>query len=276
MTSVSLWKRSLAVLAAIAALALVPAAHAQDEAPTDAPAAEVPAEDAPAETAPEEEAPAPEATEGSVPLDRIAELIALPPGAQLGREADENLENPGRGVFGDESVAKQILGEKPRFIYYPKGADPMIIPWVRDAIVAAEKFADAEKAIAAGQLETARDLLKEIATKFPDTAEAKKAPDLVAQLDRRIQDINNPPEGGVTTIARPDDTGAELPKDVRERTNGVVFSANPRVLVFDFILAEGDRVPRYPGIRVKKITESEVIYEFQGKDFPVPVDGRLQ
>jgi hypothetical protein len=272
MTPVSLWKRSLAVLAALAALALVPAAHAQDETAAEAPPA---TEDAFAADA--AEAPPAEAGDGSLPLDRIAELIALPPGAQLGREADEDINNPGRGLFGDENVAKQILGEKPRFIYYPKGADPMIIPWVRDAIVAAEKFADAEKAIAAGQLEAARDLLKEIVSKYPDTAEGKKAPDLIASVERRIAAINDPrPGGGTEFLPPPTSEGAELPKDVRERTNGIIFSANPRVLVFDFILAEGDRVPRYPGIRVKKITEAEVVYEFQGQDFPVPVDGRLQ
>jgi SH3-like domain-containing protein len=53
----------------------------------------------------------------------------------------------------------------------------------------------------------------------------------------------------------------------------VLLTGRPVVIVGNDFLSVGDSVPRFASVKVQSITESEVIYVYQNKEFPVEVIG---
>lgn len=258
-------KHLLAPLAAL--LLLAGAVPAQD--------AEAPAEGAPAaENA--ESTVAPEgAVEDTVP--ELEALIALPPMARLGRESDENLGKP-RNLFESEEARRSLLGDNPRFIYVPEGTDPMIIPWVREAIVAGELLADAEKifreAAPNGDRDAGKralDKLVEIRTKYPQAVVAQAAATLEAQVTAFVSAQSDDP-----TTSRPiNPIRKDLPPWVPSNTTGILLDledpSQSIVLVGDYILRVGDALPRYTNVKVKEIRAQQVVYDYDGSEHLVQV-----
>jgi len=66
-----------------------------------------------------------------------------------------------------------------------------------------------------------------------------------------------------------------LPPWIGNNTVGVLLDiedpSESLVLVQDFILRQGDPVPRFPAVTVKEIRPRQVIYEMEETDFLVPV-----
>jgi len=215
------------------------------------------------------------AVEDSVP--ELEALIALPPMARLGREADEDLGKP-RNLFESAEARRSLLGDNPRFIYVPEGTDPMIIPWIREAIVASELYADAEKIYKEAQpqgdkegAKRALEKLVEIQAKYSDSAVAQAAATLKAQ----VQTFIDATAGGPTGPTGPTKAATVLPPWVLTNTNGILLDledpSQSIVLVGDYILRTGDALPRYASVKVKEIRAQQVVYDYEGTEHLVQV-----
>lgn len=271
------------ILAVIATLALSPAhLWAQDEpAIADEPIIEID-QDSPQ---PPDEIVFEEPMIVDEPLDEIGTtvedieaLISLPPQARLGREADEDLNSP-FNVFQSEADIELLLGPQPRYVYFPEGVDPMILPWVRDQIVVQERTEDARRLFNTARnqndrngAQRAADILAELQDKFPEVAGAN--PDITRlkqDIDRYVSqlDPNAPPP------PMPVAESEQLPRWVVSNTRGVMLDRDhPRdsyVLVGDFILQEGDAVDLFPAVTVKEILPQKVVFELNGIEHIVPV-----
>lgn len=213
----------------------------------------------------------------------IENLIQLPPTARLKREADEDPLNPD-SIFSSPEMREALLGSKPKFVYIPVGVDPMIIPWVREQIVVKEKLADAKRLLEQARnsrskepAESALGVLAELQDMYPNT---ESGPD-IAKLRTDIESyIANPPHEQAGTddpLQAPDAQRAEvrLPEWIRRNTQGILLDReNPGesiVLVGDFLLRRGDRIERFPTVVLKDILPQQVIYEYQDREFQVPV-----
>lgn len=220
-------------------------------------------------------------TESDVELTvgELQELLNLPPDAAM-KEYQEDLEDP-PSLFNEEDreTIERIFGERPRFIYFPEGVDPMIIPWVRAQVVAEELFAEATIAAANRDYDKALNFLRRIREELPETETASKVP---AEMERvrnlreqaiaqaqgeEVPDEPERPEGPE------EETEVVLPQWVKANTSAIMLSDIPTAIVGNDFLNVGEAVPRYPTVRVKTIAPSEVVYTYQNKDFSVEVDG---
>jgi hypothetical protein len=258
---------------ALAALLAFPLAfsYAQDEAAADdeTTAEDVVAEETPAVT-PGGKAPVIEAT-----VDDIDRLIALPEGGKLAAESDEDPANP-KAIFKDANIRAEVFGESPIFVYYPDGPDPMIIPWIRQQIVAQELLEKARLLEQAGDNPKAMETYQIIVDNHantPSIAEGRMG------LERtRIKILNaNTDRIGDPPPETPTGTQIELPKAVADATSAIYYfgSAGSQVIIFDEILSIGDKVPRHSGVVVKDIQPGMVTFQYQGREFPIQVDGSL-
>jgi len=252
------------LFAALCALALgpVPAQDAAD------PAAEATTTEATPTPAPAG-APAPkiEAT-----VEEINSMIGLPSTASLARESDEDPAKP-KSMFTDDTSILAVFGEKPSFVYFPEGVDPMVIPWVRQQIIAQELLDKARVLAAAGDDQKAMATLQEILDKYVATPSAQDARRELDVIRARISE----PTGTTTAAVTPEDQKIQLPKAVADNTKGIFYfgGAGSQVVIFDEILGVGDRVPKYANVTIKDIQPGLVVFEFQGRQFEVQVDGSL-
>lgn len=204
------------------------------------------------------------------PSDRIEmsvsdlqQLLRLPPGASLQEAPDA----PKR-LFKDMSEVERFLNKRPVICTVPDAPDPMIIPWVRERVVAESLLADATTAIAAKDYVKARETLKVICEMYPDTPSRPEA-------ERQLGLMSGSPVGvgGIIDLAPP--AMITLPDWVSDNLTGVVISEGnkPIALVGNDVLRVGDPVPRYPAVRVKSIAPSEVVFEYMDKEIQVEVVG---
>jgi len=264
------------MLAMLLPVGLVPA---QEEAPAESPpdVEAVAPEAQPEQSAlaapalPAQPTPVPERVEATV--EQLEQLINAPREARLGREVDEPVQAP--SLFGDPVTVQRLLGEDPRYVYIPAGEDPMIVPWVRDRVKAAELLTEAQQLYAEGKLQDALVKAKIILEQFPRTDSVGKALDLKNRIEAELRRARPVPSDEKQI---PVQEQRILPPWIHENTRGVVFDVgNPdssSVLLGDFILNLGDPIPSYPGIKVAKIEKSMVTYDYQGEMFQVMVEGR--
>ena len=211
-------------------------------------------------------------------VEEIEMLISLPRSAQLGREADEDPRAP-RNLFKSKEVRDALLGTKPDFVYFPEGIDPMIIPWVRNQIVAAELLDDVREMIARGDLNSlrrAQEITEEIVSRYKDTDQAPQAGRMRTQILTEITRLTTKAAGPENPDATP--TGPAIappPRWIISNTRGVIVDkVHPEdsyVLIGDDILRQGDKVPRFPQVVIQEILPGEVIFQYQGHDFLVRV-----
>jgi hypothetical protein len=214
-------------------------------------------------------------TEASV--SELQRILNLPTFATI-KEYQEDLTNP-RSIFPSASAEiSEIFGSDPEFIYFPEGVDPMIIPWVRERIVAEELFAEAGIARANRDFDKAIATLRELREKYPSTEPGQKAAAELARVmeerEAAMRPTRNPTpqrEEFPAVPAAPADP--VLPAWVAQNTSGVILGTRPVVVVGNDFLTEGDAVPRFASVKVKSIRESEVVYTYQDKEFPVEVVG---
>jgi len=260
---------------ALAALLSFPLAfsYAQDE---EASPDETPAEDVAAET----EETAATTTGGKAPVieatvDDIDRLIALPEGGKLAAESDEDPANP-KAIFKDANIRAEVFGESPVFVYYPEGPDPMIIPWIRQQIVAAELVEKARLLEAAGDVNKAMETYQVVVDNHANTPSIGEAR---IGLERARLAILQRDSGNETPtlIENPKGTQIELPKAVADATSAIYYfgASGSQVIIFDEILSVGDKVPRHSGVVVKDIQPGMVTFQYQGREFPIQVDGSL-
>ncbi|MCC7392764.1 hypothetical protein IT571_10455 [Candidatus Sumerlaeota bacterium] len=231
-------------------------------------AASVHAQDQPA-PAPSEEQPADAAAPAEPSLSDLEQLMNLPAPSAI-KEYQEDLAKP-KSIFDSQSAIDRIFQKtKPAFIYFPEGADPMIIPWERERVIAQERFEEATSAVANKDYKKAIDTLKEIREKYPNTEEGQKAPAEIEKINALM--LAEAPSG-ISEPVPVIETKQNLPEWVRKNTSAVLITETPTVMVGNDFLREGDAVPRYAGVKVKSISDSEVVYTYLNQEFPVQVEG---
>jgi hypothetical protein len=202
--------------------------------------------------------------------DIVAEALAVGPTKEdLGKESEEP-ETP-ETLFRTEDDIRQLLGERPTFVYDPRNLpDPMIIPWVRREVIVGELIEMAKENIKEGELQKAKKYLEQVLKEFPTSNRTTEAR---AELNRvqKMLDEGYGPEG----VRQP---RVVLPAWVASHTVGVIVDQdNPAqsvVLVGDSILKVGDQVPNYEGVVVDKIEDEKVTYRYNDKTFPVVVEAQ--
>ncbi len=226
-----------------------------------------------------EDQPVAENSSVEVTVGELEELLNLPDEASLRKEYQEDLQNP-PNIFTDDETIRRIFGDKPRFVYLPEGVDPMIIPWVRDQIIAEELLEESTIAVANNDFDKALEILRTIRENYPGTESSQKTPDEINRVTR-LKEIyiasqnagNEEPEEVVALPAQPEENEVVLPQWVRRNTNGILMVNEPVVIVGNDFLQAGDVVPRYSTVKVKSVDSSEVVYTYQDKDFIVEVVG---
>jgi hypothetical protein len=222
------------------------------------------------------ESPSPDAiliTPTLVTISEIESTIDLPAAARL-KESQEDPKNP-KAAFTKDQLA-EIFSDTPKFIYFPEGVDPMIIPWVREQIVAEELAAEALVAFNARDFDLAEAKWTEIREKYPNTTQGQEAARQIAGIIEARERAQRPDAPPVTRPEAPvEQAVVELPTWIRQNTNGVLLqeSGDNIVVVGNEFLRVGDAVPRYAGVTIKAISASEVTFSFQNKEFVHEVVG---
>lgn len=204
-------------------------------------------------------------------VEQLEQLINAPPEARLGREIDE----PAKpfSLFKDQKRIDQLLGENPRYVYIPMGTDPMILPWVRNRVMAAELVQEALELKSSGKYQEALSKVDLVLDRFGDTDSVEKARQLKMQLEAIVHNES----GGEGPKVTPGPTPRTLPVWIPENTRGIVFDVhdpkNSSVLIGEYILHAGESIPSYPGIKVVEIQRSMVTLNYQGEVFQLPVEG---
>ncbi|MEQ8821563.1 MAG: hypothetical protein RLY93_15115 [Sumerlaeia bacterium] len=177
------------------------------------------------------------------------------------------------------------LGMGAEFIYIADGADPMIPEWKLlrttdgEAVTASDLLAQVRTLMDSRQRAdwtAARNLL-EVLLADPSVeltdAERAEAQDLLARITTHLSQHKG------VIIPGPGEGVIELPEWVRNNTIGVVYDVaepeNSFVLIANDIQAKGDVVDAYPSIVVKDILPGEVVFEYEGVEFPVSVGGSV-
>jgi len=240
------------------------------QAPAPAPAQAQPVQ-APIEVLPSP-APTPQPQRIEATVEQLEELINAPEEAQLGREVDENLNQP-FALFNDKKRIEDLLGDNPSYVYIPSGTDPMIVPWIRNRVMAAELVSEAAELKSTGKYQDALDKVNLVLERFGDSDSVDKARKLKQELEMLASSPGETPRLPVPT----DPTPPTLPIWIPENTRGVVYDvndpANSSVLIGEYILRAGETIPSYPGIKVVAIGRSEVTLDYQGQVFRLPVEG---
>lgn len=197
----------------------------------------------------------------------------LAPRLDEGSESSESMEP--FTLFKTNDDVKNLLMNEPRFIYNPKRLpDPMIIPWVRDQLLAKEKLDRAK------QLMIEKDYNEVLKICNDITENHKNAPGIVNQAS----DLRDKAKKALAELGADKEKKlkqeqgklieVELPQAVRNGTKGILFSSDgvPLVLVDDNILSEGDEVPNNKGVFIEKVKKTgEVLFRYKGVLFPVTV-----
>lgn len=215
----------------------------------------------------------------------LEQYINMPAGARLRRESEEDLNNP-TAIFADPETRREFFGEAPPYVYIPQGVDPMIIPWIRNDIVASELLRDVQNAfnkakglddIAAAR--SAAQKLEALITQYPETSSVEDAQKLNTEMRTWITTMTAEkpvgPEGPVENVPRP--VNIDLPSWVVSNTRGVIVdNMNPNqsvVLVGDLILKPGDSLTgQFAAVSVKEVSNQTVIYEYLDIDHVVLVE----
>lgn len=216
----------------------------------------------------------PSASSSDVSTEDLNQLVNLPLGAAIGREMDEDPSKV-KGLSEDK-ISKIFGANKPKFIYYPNGPDPMIIPWVRENTIALEMFEAAQAALAGNDLEKAKGILSELKEKYPKTDIGSKIDPALVEVQKRIEIRDNKVDSRETPDpALKDPPPLELPEWIKTNTTAILLSDTPVVVIGNDFVAVGESVPRFNSVKVKSITPSEVVYTYGGKEFSIEVNGSL-
>lgn len=200
-------------------------------------------------------------------IERIKqEILELYPSLDFGRELDEPA-TP-RWLFEEEDKVRELLGLNPRFIYNPKNLrDPMVIPWIRQNVIAQELFNDIQKLIKEERYDEAIQKLTTIIDSYPGTSVYSQAQKELARLKSLLakqETVKQQLAQGQRIV---------LPPWIYENTKGVIWDPEkPVVLVGEYTLGVGEAIPKYPDITVESIQEKVVVFKYKEKLFKVTVE----
>ncbi len=206
-------------------------------------------------------------------LNIVAPAKVLPKGA---READETTPTE---LFRQEEV-RRLLGESPSVVYqvvYDSKPlpDPMIIPWVRNAVVLKERFDEAVSLLAQNRIQQGREALLAIITEFPNTEYARQAQELL----KKLQEETAQPKDRVVVRATPTPAPLQIMVDPNIRIGSILVDAkNPeenRVMINGRAYRAGDVIRGFSNHRVLKVMDGAVVIEVeamgQRKEFTISI-----
>ena len=207
-------------------------------------------------------------------LNIVAPAKILPKGA---REVDETTPTE---LFRQEEV-RRLLGESPSVVYQvvydgKPLPDPMIIPWIRNAVVLKERFDEAVALLAQNRIQQGREALLSIITEYPNTEYARQAQELLQKLQ---EETARPKERAVVLQATPTPAPIQIMVDPNIRVGSIlVDTKNPeenRVMINGRSYRAGDVVRGFPNHRVVKVLEGAVVIEVeamgQRKEFTIAI-----
>lgn len=205
-------------------------------------------------------------------------IVAPPKAVVKGvREVDETTPTE---LFRQEEV-RRLLGESPTVVYQvvydaKPLPDPMIIPWVRNAVVLKERFDEAVALLAQNRLQQGREALLAIITEFPNTEYARQAQELLAKLQ---EETAQPKDRPAVVQATPTPAPIQIMVDPNIRVGSILVDAkNPeenRVMINGRAYRAGDVIRGFSNHRVVKVMEGTVVLEVeamgQRKEFTIPI-----
>jgi hypothetical protein len=205
--------------------------------------------------------------------------IVAPPSA-LRRGAREMDETTPTELFRNEEL-RRLLGESPSVVYEVvyEGKplpDPMIIPWVRNAMVLRERYEEAVALLAQNRLQQGREALLAIITEFPNTDYARQAQELLKKLE---EESAQPKAPTAVVQATPTPAPLQIMVDPAVRVGSILVDArNPdenRVMINGRAYKAGDVIRGFANHRVVKVLDGAVIIEVeamgQRKEFTIPI-----
>jgi hypothetical protein len=183
----------------------------------------------------------------------------------------------------EESFPLQILPKvmqlllrknQKQFEYDAKGEeDPMVIPWVRKEILAAEHLTAAKKLLAEAEVVPEKDLKLKIYLKAIEEFDRVIEMDPSARFGKEAQAFRDKSREAIDRIQQADRVGntppppPKPPEWVVLNTKAIIFDQSPEkkhiALVGDNMLKVNDTVPRYPAVKIVEIQRDVVVYEFQ-------------
>lgn len=206
-------------------------------------------------------------------LNIVAPSKLVPKGK---RESDETTPTE---LFRQEEI-RRLLGEAPTVIYQVSYdgrplPDPMIIPWVRNAVVLKERFDEAVALLAQNRIQQGREALLAIITEFPNTDYARQAQELLQKLQEEMAQPKERPSARPT----PTPMTVQIMVDPNVRVGSILLDTRhpeeSRVMINGRPYRAGDMIRGFPNHRVVKVMDGAVVLEVQAmgqtKEFTIPV-----
>jgi len=198
------------------------------------------------------------------------QIMTIPSVKQPTRESEESAKS--RNIINDPEV-KRLLKHPPDFIYNPAELkDPMIVPWIRNTILVKEFVQNLQKLVKEHRLENAKALISQIKELLPEVTELDVSKDAETQIALAQQEIDKPapyPPPGPGPIGEPaiETPIITMPSWIETHVGGIIWQPKAEertVLIGDYILKEGEKIPRYPDAVVQKINDKSVVVSYRG------------
>lgn len=206
------------------------------------------------------------------------QLLTLPRGKPIKKESEEP-EKP-MNLLDDPQV-RRLLKPNPDFTYDPRDLkDPMIVPWVRHALLIKEFLETVQTRIKQRKIAEANSIIKQIEELLPDITDIELRKNAEAQLAifrQEIEKLNMSPED-IQAMATPQPIQTPrivMPTWIKTHVGGVIWQPSSKArmaLIGDEILYEGQAIPKYPEAVVQKINPSSVVISYRGITEEIPVE----
>lgn len=221
-----------------------------------------------------------EAKSGAELLKKLG-LIAPPSEQRRGeRELDETT---GTRLFDNPEI-RRLLGESPTVVYqivYEEKPlpDPMIIPWVRNAVVLKERLDEAVALLGKGRVQEGRQALLAIISEFPNSEIAQQAQAILQKLE---SDVLKPEAAQTVVRATPTPPPVQIMVDPNIRIGSILIdsrnSDENRVMINGRAYKAGDVIRGYSNHRVIRVSEGAVVIEVeaagQRKEVTITLKGK--
>lgn len=189
-------------------------------------------------------------------------------------ESDERHQNLSTVAISDSAV-KRILGNNPAILYRVIDddplVDPMIIPWVRNAVILRETLDEANAFLAEGLVSQACEIWTLLANRFPDSDEGKIAKESLAKIQQlrsaaEAKQAMDPKTTGTTSLLDFAATEEAVELDRNIKLNLVVedieHPQNSYVMIGEKLYRNGDEIAGfYPKHIIKRVWDDTVEIE---------------
>lgn len=190
-------------------------------------------------------------------------------------ESDERHQNLSAVAISDSAV-KRILGDNPAILYRVMDEedpliDPMIIPWIRNAVILRETLDEANALLAEGLVSQACEIWTLLANRFPDSDEGKIAKESLAKIQQlrsaaeAKQSMDSKTTGTTSLLDRAGaEEAVELDKNIKLSlvVEDIEHPQNSYVMFGEKLYRNGDEIAGYyPKHIIKRVWEDSVEIE---------------